>query len=253
LLDALGLARRLALGSEITGLVYQWAVETEATRLGASYLLDIPGDEMRRSFARRLNALPSPTSLASAIRTERDILVAHVRGCGLKALAADGIDVPDEEIKRMAKENGSRADAESKSVSRLCAALRECFDKYAEIAALPIEQGRESAEALDEALDAPRESSKGAWIHALRVRPMLIPPVSKLRVSDAKIQATRALFRAALEIAINGSKQASSSKDPFGAGPFRYERLEDGFRLESALKDHEGRPIGLTIRRHRGG
>ena len=67
-------------------------------------------------------------------------------------------------------------------------------------------------------------------------------------VRDARDRSTTrwALFRAAIAIQRDGEEQLASSKDPFGAGPFKYEKLPAGFRLTSQF-NFRGKQVELRV------
>ena len=71
--------------------------------------------------------------------------------------------------------------------------------------------------------------------------PPLSPPGAndaEVRLTDARAQAKRALFAAAVTVVRNGRGALKSIKDPFGDGPFTWDGLVDGFQLSSRLTDH---------------
>lgn len=62
----------------------------------------------------------------------------------------------------------------------------------------------------------------------------------------AIMEAKRAMLETAFAIVNNGKDQIAKSKDPFGHGPFKYQKMPGGFQLESALT-HNDHPVTLRV------
>ncbi len=75
---------------------------------------------------------------------------------------------------------------------------------------------------------------------------VLLPSLTSVRDVRDSSTATWALFRTAIAIQRDGEEQLASSKDPFGAGPFKYKKLPAGFRLTSQF-NFRGKQVELRV------
>jgi hypothetical protein len=75
---------------------------------------------------------------------------------------------------------------------------------------------------------------------------ILSPSFKRARELPAMLEAREAMLSAAINIVLHGEGAVAASKDPFGAGPFAFEKTAKGFRLRSALK-RDGKPVELVV------
>jgi hypothetical protein len=76
----------------------------------------------------------------------------------------------------------------------------------------------------------------------------LIPQIDNLLAKERRSQARVALLLAAIAVAEGGPERLKDIDDPFGDGPFEYQKLDNGFELKSQLK-FEGQPVTLRVGR----
>jgi hypothetical protein len=72
------------------------------------------------------------------------------------------------------------------------------------------------------------------------------PNLDKFAAMQRRHQAQAALFRAAVLVVQEGPEKINDVQDPFGAGPFEYRALDNGFELMSKLR-FNNKPVTLTI------
>jgi hypothetical protein len=75
---------------------------------------------------------------------------------------------------------------------------------------------------------------------------ILSPSFKQARESIAMMEARQAMLATAIDVVLHGEGAVAASKDPFGDGPFAFEKTAKGFRLRSALK-RDGKPVELLV------
>ena len=75
---------------------------------------------------------------------------------------------------------------------------------------------------------------------------VLTPALPRFRWAEAYCQTRRALLQAAIAVRLDGPSALNRHLDPYDGNPFSYSPVDEGFRLESRLKD-KGVPLFLTI------
>lgn len=78
----------------------------------------------------------------------------------------------------------------------------------------------------------------------IRLMTLALP---RLRWAEAYSQTRRALLRAAIDVRLDGPRALNRHVDPYDGKQFSYTLVNDGFRLESRLKDEQGVPLSLGI------
>jgi hypothetical protein len=73
----------------------------------------------------------------------------------------------------------------------------------------------------------------------------LLPSLDRFVAAERRIEAQRAMFKAAVAVVRGGPQALKDLPDPFGDGPFAYRALERGFELKSKLL-FKGEPVTLT-------
>jgi hypothetical protein len=77
----------------------------------------------------------------------------------------------------------------------------------------------------------------------------LIPKIDDLLAKERRSQARVAMLLAAIAVAEGGPDQLKNIEDPFGDGPFEYQKLDNGFELKSKLK-FENKQVTLRVGQH---
>jgi hypothetical protein len=75
---------------------------------------------------------------------------------------------------------------------------------------------------------------------------VLTPALPRFRWAEAYCQTRRALLQAAIDVRRDGPSALNRHLDPYDGNPFSYISVDEGFRLQSRLKDN-GIPLFLTI------
>jgi hypothetical protein len=78
------------------------------------------------------------------------------------------------------------------------------------------------------------------------VAKLLLPAMRKVVTAQRRSQARTEMLLAAIAVVEGGPEKLKSIKDPFGDGPFQYQKLDEGFRLSSMLQV-DGKPVTLVI------
>jgi hypothetical protein len=211
ILAGLTLARHIAADGTMMGMLSGNGIETEAIRVAAATSNRIKDKELLRAALKQFDSLPRPMTLSESIKAEKQWTLAFLRGQGAKDRAQSGIDVAPDEFEKL-------------------------IDQAAAIAALPHDQIGPAADEFEKKLQG-----KG------RLLPLLVPNPAKFALSANIMIVRRELFRAALIVSVDGPTQIKNLKDPFGAGPFEYRHLQNGFQLQSQLRLGSGRPVTITV------
>jgi len=75
---------------------------------------------------------------------------------------------------------------------------------------------------------------------------ILGPAFKRSRLNTAMLEAKQAMLATAIDVVLRGDGIVAASKDPFGNGPFKFEKTAKGFRLRSALT-RDGKPVELSV------
>jgi hypothetical protein len=73
-----------------------------------------------------------------------------------------------------------------------------------------------------------------------------LPAMDRVVASQRRAETQMALFKAALAVVEGGPDKLEDIKDPFGAGPFEYRALDNGFELKSKLL-YKDQPVMLKV------
>jgi hypothetical protein len=113
------------------------------------------------------------------------------------------------------------------------------YQRLAKIMALPLPEYEEQVQEFATEI----QKSQNPFVQLLFVDPL------KPRVKEFKIQAWQAMVRAAVEYKLHGEAGLNSVQDPFGNGPFAFQRfvfegVDRGFELKSA---YAGNPYPCAL------
>ena len=235
--DMLVLARRLGEDQILIGLLVQYAIEQMVIDVLVQELPDLEATHLD-ALAERLDGLPKGGSVRAAMETEQKVFVGWAR----RVVRESKDDDQAVQMLRSVVAESDAADYPLPQVSREQIAnwLDETWNHYNEIFDM---------------LNASPKVRKEKW-EALQRRVKAENPFSSIvlpglgpccEVRD-KNRTTWALFKAAIVIARDGAERLPDLKDPFGDGPFKYEKTPKGFRLGSQL-NYRGKQVELTIGR----
>lgn len=245
LFDTLRLARHVGDGGGMISLFVERAVAYSPVRCAADHVWAMDDPEVLKEFLRRWDALPRPTALADALRTEGDQQIE-----GFTTLGADYAATPHNDLlgrnptrPRSEKLGTIRylagRETEAESTRQFVAAIRREYGKAAEIARLPLAEVKGAEAAWQEGLQANvAKDDRIVWLLVAQ----LPYQVYRQRVTQERDHATRAMLRAAVAARLRG-EATPTDRDPHGDGPFRSVPTGDGYELESAL----GRAIGERV------
>src|SRR5262249_26619233 len=133
------LARHAGADGTMMSLLVGYAIERQVIELTAARLTKGLDVEALKKFRARLAELPPVSTLGAAVRKDRDMYVAWIRGRGLKAVESliEDLHKADDERKEVIR---GFLGLEEKNLPALCEALGKVFDEAARIAALPLEE-----------------------------------------------------------------------------------------------------------------
>jgi hypothetical protein len=80
---------------------------------------------------------------------------------------------------------------------------------------------------------------------------LLLPAMQKVVSAQRHSQARTEMLLAGIAVVEGGPEKLESIKDPFGDGPFQYQKLDGGFELSSKFQV-EGKPVTLVIGKKKG-
>lgn len=235
--DTLVLARRSGEDKILIGLLVQYAIEQLVIDVLAQELPDLEAAHLD-TLAKRLDGLPEGSTMRSAIELEQEIYVGWARRVVRESKT-------DSEAVKKLHSLVAESDADDYPLPQVS---REQIAKW-------LDQTWEHYNELFDMLDAPPKVRKEKW-GALQQRVTEENPFSAIvlpglgpccEVRD-KQKAVWALFEAAIVIARHGAGRIPDLKDPFGDGPFKYEKTATGFRLGSQL-DYRGKKVEFIVGR----
>jgi hypothetical protein len=218
LLDLLAFSRYFARGNTMIDYLTSQTSETNATELLATYLLEVQNQEILKVIVQRYDGLPAVVPLSDVFRNEAKV------SRSLLEQATSGIT--DKPVSDKDKKQGQEIITQMDAVSQQMAA----------IAALPPGKREEAITAFEK-----KDQTQNRMLSLMGK-----PQLKVMRAANIGI-ARQALFRAALDMQVSGVEQLKKHLDPFGSGPFEYEKKENGFELKSKLKNAKGEQISLRV------
>jgi hypothetical protein len=103
-----------------------------------------------------------------------------------------------------------------------------------------------------EGLDTKTPAEFAAWVDeqvtkysANMLIKIVAPSLKSIRQPLAVAQAKQAMLRTAIDVQSRGEVAVADSADPFGAGPFQYQKTATGFVLSTQLQD-KGAPVKIV-------
>jgi hypothetical protein len=242
LIDAMTLARHLAAEPILINLLCTFTIENVADNVAAAELNRMGTAELR-IFAEKLDSLPPGATTRQAVLGERDLFIDPI----IRVLSQ-----PDGKEK-MFQEFGD-VDAGDPSVKALKALSREqllegakgvrpLYDKLAALMDQPLADVKKNEEKLAAWLADPSLSEP-----TRAMAKMILPGYSGVMKADVRYKLCLRLLRAAVAVKLEGPEALSNPAyhDPFANAPFQYEKLGDGFRLQSKTPNPKtGKPLAL--------
>ena len=235
-LAVLKLSRHVGKGGGLIALLIGRAVEEQAIRCVARNIGAVRDRDLWRNFLRKWDALPKPTTLAETLAAERDQYVAWFKTRGVRVGSDDEPDLEgnppkrDEPVATIQYLLGLQLEAGS--VREFVTAINREYGRAIEIARLPLDKVRAAHLEWIKRL----ENNAAGYEPVVRVwAGLMTPDVYKFRLGEARREALRAMLRAAVASAAEGTDVATTSRDPFGDGPFEMKKTPDGYELKSKL------------------
>ena len=244
---ALMVARHLSSDRLLIGVNFRCLLERK--------IIQVPADNLENIYSRarlklqsHINRLPPATTTDDGILREKQVMLNWLR----RSIEKDGPEGAARELrllfvgeqqgqqqKRQLAEQVARADEQT-----LAEWLRESEQLYDDTAAYI----RGPLAGFDDAhAEATKKLAEANPLIRLLVDESLMKSIADIRRRELTANVRMAMLRAALSIAYyKKPSELAEFTDPAGDGPFRFEKLEDGFRLESTLRG-DGKPFAMTF------
>jgi hypothetical protein len=239
-LAAMAAARHLSVDGTLASVLFAYKLENAISGILARNLDQFSSTQLNE-LAIRLDSLPSGSSLGSALEAEK------VRRNDLLPIA-QGARTRDELIERLL--NGIPSLQSNKSLAAEivdgCGGSVNGF-----VTCVNQQQSFYTSWAprfgfSPEQFETEYQGDIAKLSKANPVIRVLTPALPRFRWAEAYCQTRRALLQAAIAVRLNGPTALNRHLDPYDGNPFSYISVDEGFRLESQLKDH-GVPLFLTI------
>lgn len=238
LMAAMTLGRHVTTDGIMICLLVDIAIERQAIGVAARHLGELPPAQLD-AFAARLDRLPAPLTMRQAVQAEKDYLIEGA----IRALAGPEAKEKAELILKVIAANDDAKSRQLRETSPqqlrdAVIALRPVFDKVVPMMDRPPTEV-ESPDTLLAGLNQPAQAA------GMR----LLPPVLVCRTTEAAHQTRLAMLKAAVAVVRSGpdALKRESFKDPYGGGPFSYEKTSGGFRLVSKTLDRDGKPVTMEF------
>lgn len=238
-LAVLALARQVSVDRLLISQLVAYAIEHVAINAAADGLRRLHPDALRR-LSEGLARLPEPRNgFREGILGEQhamiDWFIERLKAGDKRVEALIAQEVEGTRDLAGAKDATKAAQKVQNWIQELVR-MRDYYSRMASLAGIPLPEFDRRIDALNQAMmkDCPN------------LAPALAPAMAKVRYQEARVQAHRAMLKAAIAFALDGPEGLSKIKDPFGDGPFEYREIGNGFQLKSKLLI-DGASVGLTV------
>jgi hypothetical protein len=242
LIDAMTLARHLAAEPILINLLCDYTLETVANNVAAAELNRMGTAELK-IFAEKLDSLPPGATTKQAVLGERDLFLDPV----VRTLSQ-----PDGKEKMFQEFGDGNANDPATNALRALSreqllegakGVRPLYDKLAALMEQPLADVKKNEEKLaawlaDPSLNEPTRA----------MAKMILPGYTGVMKANVRYRLCLSLLRAAVAVKLEGPEALSNPAyhDPFANAPFQYEKLGDGFRLQSKTPNPKtGKPLAL--------
>jgi hypothetical protein len=248
LVDAMTLGRHVSVDGTLITVLVNHAIEQRAGETLARYLPRLDAGAIK-GLKSRLDALPPAWTPAQGLvpfeeKAGLDWFIRKVREqkdkegllAFLGAFCSRRGDSPEQSRERgraFLDECGGTADG----VVKMAEETRPCYALAAKMLELPLVQCEKEFE---------QEAGRRAGNPVFKT---LFPPVSKLRLNQARADVRRALLATALDVQLDGPDALKNHPDPVAGGPFEMVAFTGGFELRSTFRPAEGKPWVLIVGR----
>jgi hypothetical protein len=241
LIDAMTLARHIGGDRILITLLVDYSIETMADNVAAADINRMGPAELRQ-FAEKLDHLPAAVTVGQAVLGERDMFLDPAirllsKPGGKEKLfeqfgAVDANDPVVKTLKGMSREQ----------LLEGAIGVRPLYAKLAALMELPPAEMKKNEEKVaawmaDPSLNEPTRT----------LAKMVLPGIVAVK-AEIRYKLYLALLRAAIAVQRQGPDALSNPAyyDPFAKAAFQYEKLGDGFRLQSKTPNPTtGKPLAL--------
>jgi hypothetical protein len=232
--DTLVMGRHVGSDNVLISLLVQYAVERIVIDTACQELTRFD-DQQLDTLTEYLDALPDGGSVTESMKMEKRTYIGWARRVVREATSdqeAAGqlhdIVVPQDQA----------PDVAGITRTQISQWLDQTAKDYDEILAIVNLPDREFQPRWDSLLARIKQEKSYSSV--------VLPALKQVRMARDRQAAMWALFRAAVAVERDGAQRLDSINDPFGSGPFGYEKLPAGFRLTSQYK-YRDQPVQLTV------
>jgi hypothetical protein len=255
-LDLIKLGRDASKGSTIIAVLVGIAVEAATEEAVAANLPRAHAAQLK-DFSERWQKLPAMGTMAAAmlVGEERGFLlwfIREVEKCNdddavLKLLTTILAGQPGKDASVEAKAFFAGCGGSKEGVLQKTKEARPKYQEWATNMSLPLGEFKKFW-----------ENEKNEALAKNVVVKTMAPGLYDCRLAEARAEARRKLFKAALAVQLNGAEALTQHPDPFGDGPFLYTAFDGGFQLSSKLKHKKDEkspetPVTLTVGKRNSG
>ena len=221
----------------LISILVNYGIEAQIVDTTAEFLPKMKKAEIQ-SLRNRLRDIPKPSSMSEAILGERELFLTWL-------IDAAGKESAQQKLVELAGsvDDGLKKKVSAASAQQLVRWARDLNDVY-EAGSRLMKLSPDEALAAEKKLLAPLQAPESANPLGM----MFLPSFGSARRAEAHYLTRQALLQAAFDVQLSGSSALSrpENRDPFGDGPFRYQKTDSGFELVSDYV-HQKSPVTLRI------
>jgi hypothetical protein len=240
LLAAMAAARHLSVDGSLASVLFAYRLENTLSGILAQDLYRISPTQLRK-LASDLDGLPSGSNLGMAYHDEK-VRRNEFFDIGQEARTR-------EDLIRLILKKIPILQSDEQSANAIVEGCGGTIKGFLDC----VDQQRAFYTAWDSRFSLPPEQFENTYkaeIEKVSAKNLVIhqftPNLPRFRWADAYCQTRRALIQAAIAVRLNGPNELNQQPDPYDRKPFTYVPVDNGFRLESRLREN-GVPLSLSI------
>jgi len=249
IVDAMTVGRHVSMDGSLITILVNYAIEHRTGETLALYLPKLNAEAIK-GLKTRLKALPPCGTPAAGLvpfeeKTGLDWLIRKVKEpkdkeslvAFLSSLCGRPGDSPEQSRER-ARTFLTECGGTAEGVVKFAEETRPCYSRMAKMLDLPMNQFETEFQS-----EATKQSANAVF-------KLFFPPVSHLRLSQARADVRRALLATALDVQLDGPDALKNHPDPVAGGPFEMVAFEGGYELHSNFKPTNDKPWVLIVGKH---
>jgi hypothetical protein len=248
IVDTITLGRHVSMDGSLITVLVDYAIEQRAGEALARYLPGLDAGTIK-DLKVRLDSLPPFRTAAQGLvpfeeKAGLDWFIRKIKEqkdeesllTFLSAFLSRQGDTPEqrrEKGRAFLEECGGTQDG----VVKMAEETRPCYARGVKMLERPLDQCEKEFE-----LEARKQAGNPVF-------KTIFPPISRMRLNQARAEVRRALLAAALDVQLDGPEALKKHPDPVIGGPFEWTPFEGGFELRSKFKPADGNPWALVVGR----